>query len=84
METMSSGWERLKEYYGLMPIKSVISVFMGLSCVSTSRPNAPKSDLRKLISLFSFFSKSKNDRTVSYLKEECNDREPGRLKCLDL
>lgn len=34
-------------------------------CVSGSQPNAPKSDLRKLTSLFSFFSKSKNDRTVS-------------------
>lgn len=58
--------------------------FMCLSCVSGSQPNAPKNDLRKLISLFSFFPKSKNDRTVSYINEECNDREPGKLKCLDL
>lgn len=53
-------------------------------CFSGSQPNAPKSDLRKLISLFSFFSKSKNDRTVSYINEECSDPEPRKLRCLDL
>lgn len=67
-----------------MPIKSVISVFLGLSYVSGSQPNAPKSDLKNLISLFSFFSKSKNDGTVSYITEECNDPEPRKLRCLDV
>lgn len=67
----------------LMPIKSVISVFLGLSCVSGSWPNVPKSDLRKLI-CFHFFPKFKNYRTVSYNNEECNDPEPRKLRCLDL
>lgn len=53
-------------------------------CVSGSQPNAPKSDLTKLISLFSFFSKSKNDRTFSYINEESNDPEPRKLRCLDV
>lgn len=53
-------------------------------CFTGSQPNAPKRDLRKLISLFSFFSKSKNDRTFSYINEECSDAEPRKLKCLDL
>lgn len=67
-----------------MPMKSVISVFVGLNCVSGSQPNAPKSALKKLISLFSFLSKSKNDGTVNYVSEECNDPEPRKLRCLDL
>lgn len=61
-----------------MPIKSVIelvrAVFLGLSQMHQ----------RELIYLFSFFFKSKNDKRVSYINEECNDPEPRELRCLDL